>query len=795
MVGSAVRRTLGASALIIVAALAGGSPAAAAVTAPFGADGPSCTTVPASETEPGGERLCTGIVASFDGAPIDVKLQLPPAPADPADDADYPLVMGFHGWGGDKDEYNLSRWTDKGYAAFSMSDRGWGDSCGGQDDKRFQPQCTGTPPGQGGSRGYNHLMDTRFEVRDAQLMAGKLVDEGVVDPDAIGATGPSYGGGISMSLAALNDRTMLGGLPSEENGKLVPWVSPDGTSMHLAAAAPEIPWTDLAYSLVPNGYTLDYASNNTYDQGPFGVLKRSFVSGLYAVGVATSNFTGPETDDSADVNAWYALLTAGEPYEGNPEAEHIAEEVTTYHSSYYIDDSTAPAPLFISNGWTDDLFPVDEAVRFYNRTRAHHPGADISLMFFDHGHARGQNKAADKALLRQRQEAWFDYYLTGQGSKPADQVETLTQTCPSTAPSGGPFTAPTWADLAPGEIRFQSAAGQTVTPGSSSPEASQAFDPIAGGDACATASAEDVPGVANYRLPAVEQGEAFTLMGSPTVVADISSAGPNNQLVARLVDVDSEGQETLVARGVYRPDVTAAMESSRQVFQLHPNGYEFAPGHIAKLELLPSDDPYVRASNGQTPITVSKLDLRLPVRDQPGSPGVSSPAPKVLPPGYQLAGDFGPGPVDSDGDGIDDDADDCVMRPGPASNGGCPKSQAPKHCAEKINGTRRDDKIRGTTESERIQGRRGSDKIFARAGDDCVAGGPGRDAIKAQNGDDVIDPGGGRDKINAGAGRDRIKARGGSVDVIRCGPGRDKAIVGSRDRTRGCERVVRRRRG
>ena len=28
------------------------------------------------------------------------------------------------------------------------------------------------------SKGYNHLMDTRFEVRDAQVMAGKLVDNG-----------------------------------------------------------------------------------------------------------------------------------------------------------------------------------------------------------------------------------------------------------------------------------------------------------------------------------------------------------------------------------------------------------------------------------------------------------------------------------------------------------------------------------------------------------------------------------------------------------------------------------------
>lgn len=54
-----------------------------------------------------------------------------------------------------------------------MSDRGWGDSCGGDGDKRLTPQC---------ANGYNHLMDTHYEVRDAQDLAGLLVDDGIVDP-------------------------------------------------------------------------------------------------------------------------------------------------------------------------------------------------------------------------------------------------------------------------------------------------------------------------------------------------------------------------------------------------------------------------------------------------------------------------------------------------------------------------------------------------------------------------------------------------------------------------------------
>ena len=72
-------------------------------------------------------------------------------------------------------------------------------------------------------------------MRDAQYLAGVLADEGLVDPQRIAATGGSYGGGMSMALAALRDRTMM------PNGSLVPWTSPEGTPMRIAAAAPEVP--------------------------------------------------------------------------------------------------------------------------------------------------------------------------------------------------------------------------------------------------------------------------------------------------------------------------------------------------------------------------------------------------------------------------------------------------------------------------------------------------------------------------------------------------------------------------
>ena len=218
----------------------------------------------------------------------------------------------------------------------------------------------------------------------------------------------------------------------------------------------------------------------------------------------------------------------------------------THHSSYYIDDSTAPAPLLISNGFTDDLFPPDEAIRFYNRTRHNHPDhSDLAHVLRPRPRARSE-QGARRRLPQPAAHNWFDFYVKGAGSEPFHGVQTLTQACGG--PSGGatgpfddpntdlPFRAARWAQLAPGEVRFSGPAAQTITP-EASDQNGQPFDPIGGGGACATAPGADQAGTASYRLDPAPAG-GFTLMGSPTIVADINSPGPTSQVAARLLDVD-----------------------------------------------------------------------------------------------------------------------------------------------------------------------------------------------------------------------------------------------------------------
>jgi hypothetical protein len=314
-------------------------------------------------------------------------------------------------------------------------------------------------------------------------------------------------------------------------------------------------------------------------------------------------------DPDADVVGWVARADRGEPYD-DADAQATVARLERYHSPYTIDTSVAPPPLFIGSGFTDDLFPVDEALRFADRTREQHPRTPVSLMFGDFGHQRAANKPDDRKRLLDAIRAWMDHWLRGIGPKPATGVLATTQTCPRTAPSGGPFTAATFGGLARGAIRFESAGAQTISSTGGDPQVAAAIDPVTGGgDACATTGTGTAPGTAVYKLP---PAKGWTLLGAPRVSAKLPVTGTFAQIAARLWDVAPDGSsQTLVARGTYRPLGSGATET----FRLHPNGWRFAPGHIPKLELLGADAPYTRVSNGAFQIAVTSLELRLPTRE------------------------------------------------------------------------------------------------------------------------------------------------------------------------------------
>ncbi|MEJ7876939.1 MAG: CocE/NonD family hydrolase, partial [Solirubrobacterales bacterium] len=485
-----------------VALIGGGSPAQAQ------GGGTSVLGIPCVPGE-GGTRICQGSlvarVPSWDGLPLDVDLYLPPDDGEPD-----PLIVALHGFAATKlgaftgSDYPFQK-AQEGYAVMAYSARGQGFSCG-VPVSRTPGDC---------DEGWIHLADARYEGRDTQHLAGLLVDDGLVQPKRIGVTGDSYGGGQSLMLATLRDRMIL------PDGSFAPFESPDGVPMEIAAAAPRIGWSDLAYALAPTGRKLDYRAANPYGKRP-GITKYSYLEGLYTAG--QPGFYAPQgADPSADITTWKNALDAGPPYDKKL-FRRIFRELRRYRSALSVQDvlppskRKAPAPTVIYEGFTDDIMPPDQALHYYEKVRSEFPGHEPSLVFgAEYGHNRG-SLAANPTIHDAARDALFARELMGDSeAEVLDGVVTETLGC-SGAPALGPFETATWRDQHPGEIRVRGREKQITTSAGGSDQNSLQTDPFGGITSCPTVAAATDPGAATY-LGKPAEGEGYTLIGSPTVTA------------------------------------------------------------------------------------------------------------------------------------------------------------------------------------------------------------------------------------------------------------------------------------
>ena len=577
-------------------------------------------------------------VRSFDGVPLDANMTLPGS-----GDGPWPLVIGFHGFGSPKRGFGDQpphegprRLAQRGIAVLNYQSRGFRTSCGSLESRLADPS--------GCAMGWLRLDDVRYEIRDAQYLAGLLVDQGLVDPRRLGAFADSYGGEPTLFLGLLRDRMVLGGLPGEEDGTIVPWRSPKGAAMEVQAVAPYQTWSDLPHVLLPNGRLLDYAAPGPDASiAPVGVPKLAFVAGLLATGQAGTEgvqgyFAPAGADADSDLTTWVARLAAGEPYDGDPVVASILRAVHRYRSPAILPLDRRPAAMILGSGWADDLFPVDEMLRIRSRIQAAWPTTPIGVYVADFGHQRTGNEQADVVERNEWFMELFSHYLLDRGPRPGLGFRARPVTCPVGNGSGPLRTAATWAALHPGEVRFRAPEARTVLSTGGDPQVAAEFTPVTANDPCKTVAATDAgDGTATYRLPPAT-GAGYTLLGTPTVIASLDVTGTFPQLVSRLWDVAPDGRQLLVARGVLRPRATGTPEP----FQLSPAGWHVAPGHVVKLELLGQDAPHFRPSNGVFSITVHDLELRLPVAERPDGAQIAATAAAVLPPGATAAADLAP---------------------------------------------------------------------------------------------------------------------------------------------------------
>jgi dienelactone hydrolase len=777
---------------------------AAAVTVPAKYGGDGYTGLPAKAADAGtmpGANSSTGEIA------LDVDVSLPTS-APPA--GGYPLIVLMHGccggnktgWeatsfdaAGERWHYNNAWFASRGYAVITYTARGFIDN-----QNR-------------GSTGETQLDSRRFEINDYQHLACQVTagasdfedvvpgpDPVTIDPQRVVATGGSYGGGFTW-LAATDPKWTC----NAETGAA-------GTEMSLAAAAPKYGWTDLAYTLVPNGLHSQrpgaLPATNGCDTGPkqldggdcpapqapVGTPKMSIVAGLYATGNLP---TGDHTTFPPSIHEALVCLNGPYPPELNPGCANTIDstlpEFLRDRSAYYQNDFFASiaadpsyrVPTFNAATFTDPLFPPSENTRMHNRLLETVPGYPLKAYFGDVQHfvqnkdkewadvcgpdrhvceqsdyPGGDFNADPTGLVRTgittRLNRFIDFYAQpadGYGGGPPEfDVTASLQVCPENAgpvqPADEPgesFTAATFEELTPGTLivdyqgiqRTQS----NVEPNDHAIGADPVFNQLTNNRECPTETGVAEPGVASYSSdPLPGPG---TMLGAAEATIDFELSGPDSgfQLNARLYDLYPNGTAVMVDRGTRR--VTPAEAAAGQVtYELHGNGWRFVPGHRIRIEVAQDDEPYVTASDVPSTAELSRVVLRVPIRE----------------------GDF--------------------------SVGGSPDAR-PGRCVNEARGTAQRDRLEGTQEGDKLSGRRGNDRLKGRHGDDCLRGGAGRDRAQGNGDDDELRGGPGSDRLGGGSGKDKVKAKGGGRDRVDCGKGKDKAVVDRRDRVRDCEKVRR----
>lgn len=575
-----------------------------------------------SQTSPDGVAytLCDGQVASFDGIPLDVQIAIPAGATLPS-----PAAIFIHGYGGNKFEWLNAAMTktnedqdvakyhwngvwflSKGYAVVTYTVRGFGASCG-LGDRR--PVCV---------EGYTHLIERDFEIRDAQHLLSVLVDSGIADPDRLLSTGASQGGGTSWLL-----------------GTSIPWVTPIGATLQLAAAVPQEGWTDLLDSLAPNGRATDDVDQSASHSHPFGVPRPSYtdltwltgqvdpfaLANLYVPGGRYNHLDPSETHSYFD--GYVAFFSAGEPYGVNPLAPTIVDSLRG-KSAYFADDYFAgvsagtiePVPFFAVSGWADGFFTPVETLQMYRKLRAADPAYPIVMAFGDTGHPLDANPPDQWMAINDLANEFVDAAIGGApyAGPGVLAFETRCDDAPSAV-----FSATDWDALAPGGTTFTGGAGARTfwlpTDASNDARSDPFIAPVLadhglGSATCQVSpSAVDNAAVWSWAAPA----GGLTLLGLPQLDLEYSLTGIDATLALKLWDVAPDGYRTLVSRGIYRlSSLEGDPASGTLTTKLFGNAWRFAAGHRIELEVGQSDPLLFRPDSLPSAVSFAAVSLNLP---------------------------------------------------------------------------------------------------------------------------------------------------------------------------------------
>lgn len=575
--------------------------------------------LPIIDTDSDGVKITmrSGYVASFDGLPLAVDLTLPRD----GKTGPRPLVVFFHGWTEDRKawesptrdakdaahaNFNQLTFAARGYAVLNVTIRGWHDSCGpGRATVRHLP--TTLPNDCRDKEYWVHVADPKVEIRDAQHLVGRLVDDGYALPDKIGVIGGSYGGAHAWMLALAGDEVAM------PDGARAPWRAKDGRALHVAAIAPLYTWSSLLGALVPNGRVTD--RDATFPaRSPVGVPLGTYLTGFFAGGPAAANgyYAIPTRDPSSDFTAWFARFNAGPPFIDDRRVDavlHRALDELERRSPVGMPVPKTRVPVFQVQGLTDPLFPAVHALVMRNKMLAADASYPITTFLGDVGHASAQNARADWDRVHPALDAFFDHWLKGEGAPPPNDVTVSTTTCGDDTKEV--MRGPSFQALAKSKLTFKDTRLRTTSTIDVN-RSSFAIDPLL------AKPCKPVPvGQTSLSAWTFEPRRAVTIVGSPEIVLSARFLGNEAPIFARLWDVAGATQ-TLVSRGVVRwvaPSRIATLSAQRVAFQTSATAWELADGHTLKLEVVGYGAPEHATTILPATITVESVELMIPTRD------------------------------------------------------------------------------------------------------------------------------------------------------------------------------------
>jgi predicted acyl esterase len=614
----------------------------------------------------GDAHICSGEVASWDGSPLDVDLTLPMTSG-----SSHPLIVMLHGFGNNKHEWESvtdegdgadkwhwnNRWfATHGFYVLTYTARGFLDQGKTRGDEPDTPGGTSyTGPNTAGTI---HLKSRDYEIKDTQwlaaLVAATYPD---LDRNRVAVTGGSYGGGESWTQASQ---------PVWDVNQFVsPAPNPPLPVLQLQVAVPKYPWTDLGYSLAPNGHPGPFGptiyssssgspASDTGEGNPIGVIKYSYATGFLFLGASDGFFeTQPE-----NIPGWYAdAAVAGDPYDAGapgtdrpPYIHDLRRGLTELRGAYYQDEhwtaqvGNREVAIFSVSGWTDDLFPPIEAFRQFKYLKSLDRLWPVEVAVADVGHPRAQNRPAQWRHLNSRAWGFLNEQLAG-SHRHQTTVSSMPTVCGADDNGAAlhELTGRTPEELSNGSLTVEYATPGLLfnrkpavvppapPPGDPDPD-NMRTDPAFGSallglPGCRQSVAPTTAPQVRYTSVSSALMQPMTYVGLGFVrVGYVVTGGSTATLAARVWDLAPDGNALLVTRGTYRIDGNGtvagydALPAGGIDLPLFGNQWTLEQGHRLRLDLTEVDFPTFLPANAQGEptqphVSFSGPQLVLPTRE------------------------------------------------------------------------------------------------------------------------------------------------------------------------------------